>query len=231
MIRHTKGIVLSSIKYAESSIVCRIYTEEFGIQSYLINGVRKKRGTSSYYQVLSILDLVVFHKDSGGLQRVKEVRFARQHNSIPFNILKSSVALFLAEVLNKCLREEEKNQDLFSFLLSSIIGFDKNPFDSSFHVRFLLKLSAHLGFYPDFSNSHLPYFDLMNGFFVNHKPAHQHFIGAPLITLFVSLLKQENNILSEKKRLLNKLLEYYELHLDGFANIRSHEILDTVLKT
>ena len=77
MIKHTQGIVLSSVKYAESSVVCKIYTQELGLQSYLINGVRKRRGTSSYYQPLSLLDMVVYHKEKGGLQRVKEVKFGK----------------------------------------------------------------------------------------------------------------------------------------------------------
>lgn len=229
MILRTKGIVLSSIKYAESSIVCKIYTEELGLQSYLINGVRKKRGTSNYYQPLSLLEMVVYHKEIRGLQRVREIAFAHQHKSIPFNVLKSSVALFLVEVLSKCLKEEEKNQELFSFLSNSIIDFDKTPFESSFHLKFLLNLSAYLGFYPDGNNSHLPYFDLMNGCFTNNCPNHKHFITTPLITTFAALLKGGSEVITEKKNILKKLLEYYGLHLDGFANVRSHEILDTVL--
>jgi DNA repair protein RecO (recombination protein O) len=232
MIKHTQGIVLSSVKYAESSVVCKIYTQELGLQSYLINGVRKRRGTSSYYQPLSLLDMVVYHKEKGGLQRVKEVTFAHQYKSIPFHVLKSSVTLFLAEVLSKCLREEEQNNELFDFLLSSFIRIDQNEFSSIVHLHFLLDLSAYLGFYPNRSNSNFPFFDLINGCFTQKAPVHKHFIGEPLITTFTALLNQEKEMtISNKKALVDKLLEYYELHLDGFTNVRSHEILETVLNT
>ena len=232
MIKHTQGIVLSSVKYAESSVVCKIYTQKLGLQSYLVNGVRKKRGTSSYYQPLSLLDMVVYHKEKEGLQRVKEVKFAHQYKSIPFHVLKSSVALFLAEVLSKCLREEEQNNELFDFLLSAFISIDQNEFNSTVHLHFLLDLTIYLGFYPNRSNSNLPFFDLINGCFTQKAPAHKHFIGEPLITTFAALLNQEKEItISNKKALVDKLLEYYELHLDGFTNVRSHEILETVLST
>ena len=130
MYSKTKGIVLNSIKYGESSIICKIYTAKLGLQSYLVNGVRKKKGGGAYYQALNILDLTVLHKNNRQLQRIKEVKANYAYKNIPFNVLKSSVALFLAEVLNKCLKEEEENQSLYCFLENSLIEFDQDEFDS-----------------------------------------------------------------------------------------------------
>lgn len=231
MLHKTEGIVLSSIKYAETSIVCRIYTAQFGLQSYLINGVRKKKGKSNYYQPLSLLELVVYHKENGGLQRIKEVKPAYSYQEIPFKVLKSSVALFLAEILGKSLREEEENPALFHFLKSAFIQLDEQPFDGLFHFRFLLDLSTHLGFQPNTYNNDLPFFDLMNGQFVAYKPTHPHFVEAPLISTFAGLVRKEAIKISNKTPLLKCLLEYYELHLDGFTKVRSLEVLETVLKT
>lgn len=231
MLHKTEGIVLNSIKYGETSIVSRIYTAQFGLQSYLINGVRKKKGKNNYYQPLSVLELVVYHKEKGGLQRIKEIKPSYNYQEIPFNVLKSSVALFLAEILSKCLLEEEENLALFQFLKTSLIQLDRQAFSSLFHFHFLIDLSAHLGFQPNTNDSNQPFFDLMNGQFVSKRPMHQHFIEAPLITTFAALIKKESVGISNKSRMLSHLLEYYELHLDGFTKVRSLEVLETVLNT
>ena len=99
MYLQTKGIVLNSVKYSESSIICKIYTSNFGLQSYLINGVRKKKGGSAYYQPLNILDLTVYHKEKNTLQRIKEAKPFYQYDSLPYAVEKSSIAFFMAEIL------------------------------------------------------------------------------------------------------------------------------------
>lgn len=231
MLYNTEGIVLNSIKYSETSIICRIYTAQFGLQSYLVNGVRKKKGKYNYYQALSLLDLVVYHKERNGLQRIKEVKPAFNYQEIPFNVLKSSIALFLAEVLGKCLQEEEQNHSLFQFLKTTLIQLDREAYNGLFHLYFLIDLSTHLGFQPNTNDSGYPYFDLMNGLFVPERPSHQHFIEAPLITTFADLIKKQAVNVSNKSQMLAYLLEYYELHLDGFTKVRSLEVLETVLHT
>lgn len=224
----TAGIVLSQIKYAESSIICRIYTAELGLQSYIVNGVRKKRGKSGYFQPLSLLDLVVYHKDKGGLQRIKEVKTAYPYESIPFDILKSSVALFLAEVLNNCLKEEESNPLLFKFLFEQLCLLDTAPANGSFHLRFLLDLSGYLGFYPNKEGSSLPFFDLINACFTKQRPAHKHYLSPPISEHFAHFL-EGHNLGPHKKEVLSALLDYYKIHLDDFKDIQSHAILETVL--
>ena len=230
MIQQTKGIVLNSIKYAESSIICRIYTESLGIQSYLINGVRKKKGKSTYYQAMSLLDLEVYHKEKSGLQRIKECYIDYQYQEAPFHIYKSSILLFLAEVLSKCLKEETENPTLFAFLKQSLIRFDQEEFDSKFHITFLINLSKHLGFCPEKNHNHWPFFDLMEGCFCPTIPVHQHFIQEPLITTFAQLL-DERTLKQNKKEILGVLLDYYALHIEGFGKIQSYEVLQTVLNT
>ena len=230
MIQQTKGIVLSSIKYAESSIICRIYTESLGLQSYLVNGVRKKKGKNTYYQPLNILDLEVYHKEKSGLQRIKECKIDYQYQEAPFHIYKSSVLLFLAEVLGKCLKEETANAELFHFLEQSLIRFDQKDFDSAFHLHFLVGLSDFLGFCPEENHNNWPFFDLTEGCFCAIRPTHQHFIQEPLITTFAQLLSGQA-IAHNKKDLLGVLLDYYALHIEGFGKVQSLEVLQTVLNT
>ena len=230
MIQQTKGIVLSSIKYAESSIICRIYTESLGLQSYIVNGVRKRKGKNTYYQPLNILDLVVYHKEKPGLQRIKECKIEYQYQEAPFHIYKSSVLFFLAEVLGKCLKEESPNASLFCFLESSLIHFDQKDFDSGFHLHFLVALSDFLGFCPEENYNNWPFFDLAEGCFCALAPTHQHFIQEPLITTFTKLISGQT-IAHNKKDLLGVLLNYYALHIEGFGKVHSFEVLQTVLNT
>ena len=230
MIQQTKGIVLRSIKYAESSIVCRIYTESLGLQSYLVNGVRKKKGKNTYYQPLNILDLEVYHKEKSGLQRIKDCKISYQYQEAPFHVYKSFVLLFLAEVLGKCLKEESANSSLFSFLESSLILFDQKDFNSAFHLHFLVDLSNFLGFCPEENYNNWPFFDLTEGCFCALAPNHQHFIKEPLITTFAKLIRGEK-IAHNKKDLLVVLLDYYALHIEGFGKVQSLEVLQTVLNT
>lgn len=226
MYLESKGIVLGSIKYSETSIICKIYTAKFGLQSYIINGVRKKKGGSAYYQPLNILDLTVYHKNKSQLQRIKEVKNPLAYQSIPFHVYKSSIALFIAEVLGKCLKEEEENLGLFNFIESSLLEFDKADFDSQFHLRFMLALSGFLGFYPNLENHHLPYFNLMDGCFCETDRGEKHIIKNS--TDFVSALKLEKT--RNKNKILEQVLSYYELHVDGFGKIKSKSVLESVLK-
>jgi len=227
MHHQTKGIVLSKIKYAESSIICKIYTSEFGTQSYMINGVRKKKGNSGYYQVLNQLELNVYNKNGKDLQRIKEVKMSAVYSSIPFDIYKSSIALFIAEILNKCLKEEVNNKDLFNFLEAELIDLDNNDFDSQFHIRFLVTLSQYLGISPNIDSYELKYFDLLNGQYTNDNSQHKHFTeNTKDVFLAFNHRKVKN-----KREILSILLEYYSLHIDGFNTIKSKDVLEKVLNT
>lgn len=227
MYHNTKGIVLNSIKYAETSIISKVYTLEFGLQAYIVNGVRKKNGKSTYYQPLTLLDLQVSNSKQGQLHRVKEAKPHYVFNSIPFDILKSSVALFLAEVLNKCLKEEEKNEQLFLFLEKAIVDLDVSPYNSQFHLSFLILLSKHLGFCPDFNYQNQLYFDMLNGTFVHELPKHSNYLSNP--KELVSLIEGRKLKNDEKRIVLNQLIMYYQTHVETFGKIKSVDVLETIL--
>ena len=221
MYSQTKGIVLSSVKYRENSIICKIYTARLGLQSYLVNGAKKKKGGGAYYQALNILDLTVYHKNNKQLQHIKEAKVRTTYKSIPFHVFKSSVAMFLAEVLGKCLKEEEENRDLFCFLENSLIALDQSDFNSEFHIHFLITLSGYLGFYPNMENASFPYFDLINGCFTRNKNEHKHYISNTKDFVSALNLKQIHN----KKIILDYILDYYRLHVDGLGYIKSKKVL------
>src|SRR3990172_7140574 len=122
MIYKTRGIVLHHIKYSETSVIAKIYTELFGLQSYLINGVRSQKAKvkANLLQPLSLVDMIVYHKEKKGLQRIRDVSGNPPLSSIPYDFPKSSVALFIAEILYKSIREEEANTNMFEFIFHSI---------------------------------------------------------------------------------------------------------------
>jgi len=241
MLHKTRGIVFHVTPFSETSVVARIYTEQFGVQSYLINGVRNKKAKikSGLLQPLSLLDMVVYHKERGGLQRIKEMRPHLQFTSIPFDVLKSSMVLFMNEVLYKSVKEEEANQALFDFIFHTIRMLDlETATNTDFHLRFLVQLTKYLGFFPDGNySSSTSVFDLQEGSFLPAEPAHPYFIAPPLSLHFDKLVNPERGELiheasaistSQKRELIEKLLQYYALHLTGFGGIHSNKVLEEV---
>ncbi|MGB5930624.1 MAG: DNA repair protein RecO, partial [Cyclobacteriaceae bacterium] len=150
MLSKTRGIVLNFIRYKDTSIIVRIYTEAFGLRTYIVNGVRSSRGKSSkiaFYQPLTLVDLVVYNHDQRDIHRLSETRCSRTLQSIPFEPAKSCMALFITEMLVKVLKEEESNEELFRFIYHSVEMLDMmDSHYQNFHIQFLLKLSSFLGF-------------------------------------------------------------------------------------
>src|SRR5690606_29849944 len=151
MLVKTRGIVLNYIKFRESSIIAKVYTEQLGVQSYIVNSVRKKGPGSriALFQPFTLLDMVVYTSHKGGLTRISEYKSAYPYATIPFDIRKSSILLFLSEMVSRTVKEEEENPTLFHFLFNAIIEFDQlEDHFENFHLVFLLHLSHHLGFGP-----------------------------------------------------------------------------------
>jgi len=239
MLHKTRGIVFHVTDYSESSVVAKIYTELFGLQSYLINSVRKKnpKVKPTTLQPLALIDLVVYHKERSGLQRLAEARNNPALKSIPFDVRKSSLILFMGEVLFKSVKEQEANPQLFDFIFNSVHLLDlQENFCSDFHLVFLVQLARHLGFYPHENFSEADFiFDLQDGKFQSEIPAHPFYIDLPLSEYFYRLLKASLNSSEEikisvqhRRQLIDQLLEYYKLHISGFGNIKSHKVLEEV---
>lgn len=237
MIHKTRGIVIRTTDYSDTSIIAKIYTEQFGIQSYLIKGAKRKKAgiKANLFQPLSLLDLVVCKKEKKQLQTLKEARPEVPFASIPNEPAKVSILFFINEILLKCLHEEEHNPELFSFLhetIQTLDAFERNY--GNLHLIFLIQLSRFLGFYPHgtFSSAN-SVFDLREGKFVSKEPLHHDYLTKENSALFGKLIlvnyySMENLPLSgnERKRVLDILLRYYELHLSHFSNISSHKVLE-----
>ncbi|WP_020532412.1 DNA repair protein RecO [Flexithrix dorotheae] len=221
MLFKTRGLVLNFVKYKETSIIARIYTEEFGLKSYIINGVRSKRSKVNkiaLYQPLTLLDLVIYNKERRDINRISEAKIHYPYQSIIFDFKKITISIFLTEVLSKTLKEEEKNTALFEFLSTSLQTFDHLPADfENFHLQFMLKLSRYLGFTID----------------THHDLTHQriqhsdHFGSSEIIDQMLQMPYTGKILTNYKTRnlILDKLLGFYQFHFENFKEVKSHEIL------
>lgn len=218
-------------------MVAQIYTELHGLQSFIINSVRKKHARihSNIFQPLTLVDLVFYYKERPGLNRISDIKANPPFISIPFDVYKSSMVFFLDEVLYKSIREVEPNNALFDFIHNSVSWLDgPHPPGNDFHLIFLIKLSRLLGFAPSMNfTSEKNIFNLREGLFQSSFPDHPHFIQPPLSGFFASLINSEysnslNISLEERRMLIDFILEYYSLHIEGFGNIKSNKVLEQV---
>ncbi|MCL7761907.1 DNA repair protein RecO [Polaribacter sp. Z014] len=233
----TKAIVLSTLKFGDSSLIVKCYTEEEGVKSYLIRGILKaKKGglKVAYFQPLTQLIIVASHNNKGTLNSIKEVQVSNPYQTIYRDIVKQSVVLFLSEVLSYAIKEEEKNEDLFEYLESGLIWLDLHDKIANFHLLFLLNLTRFLGFYPDLSEKDKLGFDLSEGVF-SDLTSPKNIISGNYYYQFKKLLgitfdEIENVSFGKQERqiVLKIIIQYFELHLDGFRKPKSLQILETV---
>ena len=239
MIEKTLGIVLKQIKYGESGIIAHVYTRRWGRIGLMVPGARSSSKSRKAYlfQPLTLLELEIYFKANRDLQNIKEVKNHSPFMHLTGDPVKSSVALFLAEVLNKALREEEPNEELFDFLDSHIQLLDLTDQGiGNFHIYFLLRLSRYLGFNPGVppAQSDL-WFDLALGTFNTTPPLNGSFLTPELTALLIRFLSVQASdlasiVLDRQKRieLLEGILRYYYLHLEGLGEIKSHTVLHTL---
>jgi DNA repair protein RecO (recombination protein O) len=236
MLVKTGAVVLDVMPYAEASIIVKAYTEIHGLQSFLVNGVRKQKArfANNLFQPLTLIEVVAYFKKQGGLHRVAEVSAAPPLVHIPYDTVKTTMALFLAEVLYRSVREEEANPELYNFIHHAVQMLDLHPETTSrFHLCFCLHLSRYLGFYPGGSYSGLsPYFDMKEGVFRESRPMHPYFLDYGLSERFHELLQLSLEDIheikmsaDERKKLLQAIITYFELHHTQGFSIRSHEVL------
>jgi len=241
MLHSTRGIVFKYINYSETSIIAKVYTEEFGLLSFIIKGVRGRRSKThlALFQPLTLLDLVVNFRENKTLQHLKEVKVAHAYRSLPVDIIKRSFLFFIDELLYRSIREETPNKLLFNWLFDSLTWLDLATTEiTNFHLVFMVQLSRLLGFYPKKeAGEHLPVFDLREGLFTYNIPQHPDYISgrqAELVGLLLEMSFEKNNALDisypERKKLLDVLITYYQLHLPGFGEMKSVEILHDVLR-
>ncbi|RZJ69404.1 MAG: DNA repair protein RecO, partial [Flavobacterium sp.] len=152
MLVKTKAIVISSLRYQEKGLIVKCFTESDGLKSYFIRdafSAKKSNQKVAYFQPLSLLEIEASHKNKGTLEYFKEVKLAHPYHSINTDITKTTIAIFLSEMLHHSIKEEEKNQELYSFLETALLWLDSHDEAANFHLILLLEVTKYLGFYPD----------------------------------------------------------------------------------
>lgn len=244
MNHHTKGIVLRTVKYGESSMIVAVFTELFGLQSYMVNGVRsasKKGGArANLFQPGAILDLVVYHNEQKNLQRIREFRWSSLYEHVFYDVFKGAVATYMIELLTKCLKQPETNTDLFDFMEDVLLHLDRAeaPVVANFPLFFAVHLSNFFGFrISDEHDSSHPYLDLEEGLFVSFAPMHHRYLDEQYSAIVAHLLKvmQPEELAdlklagSVRRNLLQQLERFYMLHVPEFGHLRSLPVLQEVL--
>ena len=192
----TRGIVLRAVKYGETSLVVSIFTALFGLQSYIVNGVRSstKKGTgkANLFQPTALLDLVVYHNELKHLNRIKEFKWHYLYKHILSDVPKNAVALFMIELLTKCLKQPESNPELFEFCEDAFIHLDESndAVMANFPLFFALHVPVFFGFrISDEYSEKTPVLDLQEGIYVDERPDHLHFLEGKQAEVTSDLLK------------------------------------------
>jgi DNA repair protein RecO (recombination protein O) len=243
-LHHTRGIVLRTVKYGETSIIVSIYTELFGLQGYLVNGVRaaskKGGGKANYFQPGAILEMVVYHNELKQLHRIKEFKWAVIYRQILINVPVNAVALFMIELLTKCVRQTEANPELYHFAEDALTHLDMSS--GSVTANFPLYFSVHLPVFFGFriSNNYSARYnllDLQEGNFVEDPPTHSYYLSDRPAAVTSELLRiQQPSELSElrlnheiRRILLQAFEDYFALHLPEFGRLKTLPVLRAVL--
>jgi DNA repair protein RecO (recombination protein O) len=239
MFYKTEGIVLHGLKYGDSGKIVTIYTEAFGRCTFVMQGIhaRKSASKANLLQPLFLLELEVDYRQGRELQRAREIRIKHPYQSVPYDVVKSSQAIFLGELLHKVLKEEESREELFQFLSHSFQLLDllQNG-AANFHLLFLFHLSRYMGFAPTNNyNLNNPYFDMVAGSFGANKPIHANHLELVESRIFSEIIgipfdRIEKIVLTSAQRnaCLQKVIDYYSMHLGIRLHLKSLEVLHEI---
>lgn len=221
MLHKTRGVVFRFTKYGETSIIVNIFTELFGLQSYIVNGIRSKSSKNqiALYQPLTLLDLVVYYRENANINRIKEVKCLYPYQSIPLDIKKSAAALFINEVINKTIKEESHALELCNFMIDSFITLDTMTIKvENFHLVFLLKLSRLLGFGAHNTN------EVMGARATDMET--EEIIGQLIKSDYSDLVRMTN---IQRRDILDLVLKFYADHIESLGEMRSVQVLRDVM--
>jgi len=229
----TRGIVLSQLKYGEQSLIIKVFTESEGICSYMLKGLLAKRKTGlkpALFFPLSQLVLVAVHRPNKGLHTLSEAHIDYPYQRLHTDVYLNALVLFLSEVLGMAIREEECNEPLYAFISQRLIALDQGAPMGAFHIHFLLELTRYLGFYPDNTQGNAPYFDLLEGAFINAPTAHtQSGAGVNALSELLGMdfddFGQVALTKTTKKQVLELLMSYYKTHIPEFRAPKSLPVL------
>lgn len=235
MLVKTRAIVISTLKFQEKSLIVKCFTLSDGLKSYFVRDAfssKKSKQKIAYFQPLTILEIEALHKNKGSLEYFKEIKIAQPYHSIHSSIYKSTIVMFISEVLHHSIHEEEKNENLFVYLETALDWLDNHSNIANFHLILMLEMTKYLGFYPDIQNSDQKFFEMNEGLFspfqaTSSLTEHETKLLKKLIDLKLECEQKTFHVI-ERQILLKILIEYYLIHLDGFKKPKSLDVLKEV---
>jgi DNA repair protein RecO (recombination protein O) len=243
MTHKTKGIILRTVKYGETSVITTVYTELFGIQSYLVKGVRqstkKSAGKGIYFQPAAILEMVVYHNELKNLNFIREYEWGHLYQNLLFDVVKNTVAMYIVEMLQHSLKQPEANPELFYMIEDTLKQLDiaSATLAANLPLYFSLHLAGELGFRIQGSYSNVtPFLDLQEGLFVDALPAHSYYLHKSLaeatsLLLSINFYNDLENIhlaRDIRRSLLTAYQNYIALHVQDFGEIKSLPVLQEI---
>ena len=235
MYTQSKGIILRTTKYSESSMILDMYTYANGRRSYIISGIRTKQSKTKagLLQIMGLVDFIAYDKETSSLIRIKEIKADFLFKKIPFDVLKSCLGVFMMEISAKSIKETESNPMLFEFLRNSLLRLDRLEREklSLFHIHFLLGLSKYLGFaIQDNYEESKGFLSLRDGHFSDRDYGQKYSLDEESSFLLSMIIRKEKIKIPKPKRdkILDSLVTYYRYHLEDFGNIKSLEVLRSI---
>lgn len=236
MLHTTKAVVLKTIRYGDRTVVLKAYTEEFGLRSYMVRAGGKGGVQQALLQPLNRLEMVVNEQAERDIHTIREVRVDRPYSNVPFDAVRGTLALFVQEVLYKVLRGEAADPAMYGFIQEALEAMDTSAEIRNYPLIFLLRLSGELGFSPAPSMDGEDRFDLREGEFIRGVAPHGHTLGPPHSTHLIALLTVGFDTMpgpmipaTQRRELLDHLVLYFRMHIEGLGELRSPAVLHQVL--
>ena len=229
----SEGIVLSSLKYSETSLILDIYTKQHGLGSYIVSGVRKQKSrTANVYHPMNIIDMVAYTSGES-LSRIKEASYAYMYQKLDRDVISAAVGTYVIELVRNAIQDKEPDERLYSFIRGTLLSLDSGSHAiSTLPYQFAIRLAEYMGFQmQDNYSEESPYFDLSSGQFVSALTSDSTVLDGTLSTVMHQLMNGVQTIsLTKQDRafLLDKLMSYYELHIDNFKPLRSIPVLRSI---
>lgn len=233
----TQALLLKKTPYSETSLILKLLTEDKGIQSYIFQGAKRKGKKGNILQSLSWIELSGYYRSDSSMGKISEVNFVQQWERIPTDIYRSTILMFMTEVLNKVITESTDEKEIYDFLVRFLKRLDDSYFPKESHLFFLVQIINYLGVQPQNTEIKNPkYFDFLEGEFLLNEPPHHVFEKGVNVTKLHQAFQFENpdqsyfSNGSERMLVVTLLLKYLSVHFDELDDLKSLDVIETILK-
>lgn len=211
-------MVLHLTKFSDHGLVLHTVDSEAGRRSFLLRGVRHGNAVAVFHP-LGLLDVVSAESPKSSLAYLREWEPAAALHSVRSDRVKSSIALFLSEVLYRSLTTELADPGLFSWICAAVETLEGAEGSvANYPLWFLVCYAVKLGFMPGEPIEPSGIFDESDEALLRQllKASFPEAMAIPLSS-------------TRRLGLSRKLLQYLSWHLGTNIDARSLDVLHAVL--